>query len=171
MKPITIIKSAYQATSISIIEMEVAPNSGNPKHYHNLFNETFEIIEGELYVGMGKERTTLKAGEIVTVPMGVVHFFKNKNSRVCKIRVTLQPGNRDFEDAMLIYYGLQKDGLLSKSGAPKSFSDLAIFLKLNNSKMKGIGKIAELLFNSIANRAISNGRLKILKDKYSSKKY
>jgi quercetin dioxygenase-like cupin family protein len=170
MEAITIVKSAYQDPSISVIEMDVSPGTGNPKHYHNLFNETFEIIEGELYIGSGKLTTTLKAGQKITVPMGAVHFFKNKTSKVCKIRVTLQPGNTDFEDAMLIYYGLKKDWLLSKSGTPKSFTDLAIFIKLNNSKMKGLGKIAELLFNTIANRATRNGRLKQLKDTYTSKK-
>jgi hypothetical protein len=55
---------------------------------------------------------------------------------------------------------------VSKNGTPKSFTNLAIFIKLNNSKMKGLGKVAELLFNSIANRAIRNGRLQQLRDRY-----
>lgn len=167
MKPIHIVDSAYFDTEKSIIEMDVAPNTGNPKHYHILFEETFEVIAGELYVGLDKTTTTLKVGQSITIPIRSVHFFKNLTDKNCRIRVILKPGNTDFEDAMNIYYGLKKDNLITASGMPKRLSDLAIFVKLNNSKMPGLANIGGRLLNLIANRAIKKGRLELLRNRYT----
>lgn len=167
MKPFINIQSAYFESATTVLEMDVAPNTGNPKHYHTLFEETFEVLEGELFIGKDKMTTTLKSGGSITVPIGSVHFFKNKTDLNCRIRIILNPGNTDFEDAMSIYYGLKKDGLISNAGVPKKLSDLAIFIKLNNSKMTGFGKVTENLLNFIANRAIKKGRLEALRNKYT----
>ncbi len=111
----------------------------------------------------------MKEGDVLAVAAWVEHSFKNKSSQPCLVRVTLQPGNRDFEEAMLIYYGLQKDGLLSKSGTPKSILDLAIFLELNNSQMNGSGKMAGYFFHAIAQWAVRQGRLDSLRSRHSIK--
>jgi quercetin dioxygenase-like cupin family protein len=167
MKQIQIITSAYFEEAVSVLEIDVAPHTGNPKHYHTLFAETFEIITGELFIGMDKVTTTLKPGQSITVPIGSVHFFKNKTDLNCRIRITVNPGNTDFEDAMNIYYGLKKNGLLRDDGTPKKLSDLAIFIKLNNSKMTGLGKIAGSFLNLIANSSIKKGRLEQLRNNYT----
>lgn len=167
MKALQICTSAYFDNAMSVLEMDVAPNTGNPKHYHTLFEESFEILEGELYIGIEKMTTTLRPGQSITVPIGSVHFFKNKTSHNCRIRITLNPGNTDFEDAMNIYYGLKKEGLVGLSGVPKKLSDLALFIKLNNSKMPGLGSLAGGLLNFIAKRAIKNGRLETLRSHYT----
>lgn len=167
MKALHISTSAYFNHTMSVLEMDVAPHTGNPKHYHTLFDETFEVLEGELFIGMDKMTTTLRPGQSITVPIGSVHFFKNKTEANCRIRITLNPGNTDFEDAMNIYYGLKKEGLVSQSGVPKKLSDLALFIKLNNSKMPGIGRLADRLLQFIANRAIKNGRLETLRNRYT----
>jgi quercetin dioxygenase-like cupin family protein len=167
MKSIKIIKSRYFEHESTILEMDIAPHTGNPKHYHTLFDETFEVLEGELFVGKGKETKILLKGEKITIPIGTIHHFKNQKDYICRIRVTLNPGNSDFEDAMVIYYGLKRDGLLTSAGTPKHISDLAIFLKLNNSKMKGFSKVVEYIFNLIANNAIKKGRLEQLRNRYT----
>lgn len=167
MKPFVSIQSAYFEAATTILEMDVAPKTGNPKHYHTLFEETFEVLEGELFIGKDIMTTTLKPGESITVPIGSVHFFKNKTDFNCRIRITLNQGNTDFEDAMSIYYGLKKDGLISNAGVPKKLADMAIFIQLNNSKMTGFPKIAEKFLNFIANRAIKKGRLETLRNRYT----
>jgi mannose-6-phosphate isomerase-like protein (cupin superfamily) len=167
MKPFAIIQSAYFEAAITILEMDVAPKTGNPKHYHTLFEETFEVLEGELFIGKGKMNTTLKPGDSITVPIGSVHFFKNKTDLNCRVRISINPGNTDFEDAFSIYYGLKKDGLISNAGVPRKLSHLAIFIRLNNSKMIGLGKIAEKLLNFIANRAVKKGSLETIRNQYT----
>jgi quercetin dioxygenase-like cupin family protein len=167
-KKIKIIQSSYLNQSMSVIEMDILPKTGNPKHFHTLFSETFEILEGELFVGIENKTMTLKKGEKATIQIGQNHFFKNKTDNCCKIRVTLDPSNANFEDAMLIYYGLLAEGLCSKAGTPKKIVDLAIFIYLNNSKMSGMGRIIENTFRFIATRAIKKGRLNELKERYCS---
>ena len=64
--------------------------------------------------------------------------------------ITVNPGNINFENSLLISKGLAKDGLASTSGVPKRLPDLGLFIFLNNSKMTGIQKIAEPFFNYLA---------------------
>ena len=84
----------------------------------------------------------------------------------CIIKVTLSPGSKDFENSLFIYKGLAKDGLAGVAGTPKKFTNLALFVYLNNSRMVGLQKIAEPLFTYIAKSAIKKGRLKELERKY-----
>ena len=94
------------------------------------------------------------------------HYYKNVSKEECIVKATLSPGNKNFENALLISKGLAKDGLASAAGTPKKLADLALFVYLNNSKMVGLQKIAEPLFNYLAARAIKKGRLKELELKY-----
>jgi len=59
-----------------------------------------------------------------------------------------------------------KDGHTNGNGIPKNFSDLALFIYLNNSKMTGVMKIVEPLLSIVAKIAIKSGRLKILEEAY-----
>jgi quercetin dioxygenase-like cupin family protein len=146
----------------SIIEFNITPNEKTPWHYHTLFSETFEVLEGALEVGQSSQVYQLRQGEIVTIKPYEKHYFHNISKTECLLKVTVSPGNLNFENSLLISKGLAKDGLASTSGAPKKLPDLALFVFLNNSKMTGIQKIAEPFFNYLAKRAIKKGRLKEL---------
>ncbi len=56
MKPISIIQSVNQGGQQSVIEMEITPRTGNPSHYHTLFEETFAVLQGELSVRKGRKK-------------------------------------------------------------------------------------------------------------------
>jgi len=167
MKPFINIQSAYFDAVTSVLEMDVAPLTGNPRHYHTLFAKTITVINGELLVGKDKVTTILTTGQEIHIPIGSTNFFKNKSDKICRVRITLDPGSSDFEDAMNIYYGLKQDGLISKKGVPKKLIHAAIFARLSNSKMTGFRTIPDFLLNVIANLAIKNGQLEALRDKYT----
>lgn len=150
----------------SVMELNIFPGEKTPKHYHTAFSETFEVLSGTLEVGAGKEIYHLKVGEAATVSPNESHYYHNVSDEVCVIRVIIKPGNKNFEKALFILKGLAKDGLASVAGTPKKFSDLVVFVYLSNSRMVGIQKIAEPIFNYFAKRAIKNGRLKELELKY-----
>ena len=160
-----IIQSA-QTNQHSIIEFSIAPNEKTPWHYHTLFSETFEVLKGTLQVGRNNQVLQLKEGDIATIQPNEKHYFNNTTNNECVIKVTIRPGNKNFEDALLISKGLAKDGLATASGVPKKLYDLALFIYLNNSKMVGPQKIAEPLFNYLAKAAIKKGRLEELVRKY-----
>ncbi|MGI4751904.1 MAG: cupin domain-containing protein [Janthinobacterium lividum] len=150
----------------SVIEFSIVPDEKTPWHYHTLFSETFEVLEGTLEVGLNNHVQNLKKGDLATIKPNEKHYFHNVSGDECLIRVTVSPGNRNFENALLISKGLAKDGLASAAGTPKELADLALFVYLNNSRMVGLQKIAEPLFNFFAKSAIKKGRLKELELKY-----
>ncbi|WP_345954283.1 cupin domain-containing protein [Mucilaginibacter sp. PAMB04168] len=152
----------------SVIEFNIIPNEKTPWHYHTLFAETFEVLQGTLEVGLNNRVHQLKAGDRVTIKPNEKHYFHNVSTENCLIQVTVSPGNKNFENALLISKGLAKDGLASAAGTPKKLADLALFVYLNNSKMVSLQKIAAPLFNYLAKRAIKKGRLKELELKYCS---
>ncbi len=138
-----------------------------PWHYHTLFSETFEVLNGTLEVGLNSRVSWLKKGDRVTMKPNEKHYFHNiSDDDDCLMQVTVSPGNKNFENALLISKGLAKDGLASEAGIPKKLADLALFVYLNNSKMVGLQKIAGPLFKYLATRAIKKGRLKELELKY-----
>jgi len=150
----------------SVIEFAIVPDEKTPWHYHTLFAESFEVLEGTLEVGLNNRVHQLKEGNKVTINASEHHYFHNISNNDCLIRVTVSPGNKNFEKALLISKGLAKDGLASAAGTPKKLADLALFVYLNNSKMVGLQQIAAPLFNYLATRSIKKGRLKELERKY-----
>lgn len=131
----------------SVLEMNILPGEKTPWHYHTLFSETFEVLKGTLEVGKGKNIYRLKPGDKATIEPYERHYFNNTSNEECIVTTTIDPGNKDFENALFILKGLAKDGLASNAGTPKKLSDLAVFIYLNNSKMVGFQKIAEPLFD------------------------
>ncbi len=150
----------------SVLEFSILPGERTPWHYHQLFSETFEILNGELTVGRGDQTITLGAAQTATIQRGQKHFFHNTSDQQCLVRVRVSPGNQGFEEALLISKGLAKDGLASASGTPNNLTDLALFTHLNDSHMVGLQKVVQPLFSWLATRAIKEGRLAYLKQKY-----
>ena len=151
--------SSADTNKESVIEFNIIPGEKTPWHYHTLFAENFEVMNGMLEVGLNKRVSCLKKGDKITIKPNEKHYFHNISNDNCLIRVTVSPGNKNFENALLISKGLAQDGLASAAGTPKKLADLAIFIYLNNSKMVGLQKIAEPLFKYLAIKAIKKGRL------------
>jgi len=168
MKTLGYIKliSSEDISGESVIELSILPSEKTPWHYHTLFSETFHVLKGALEVGNGKEILQLSEGDIATIQTNEKHYYHNVSKEECILKVTLNPGNRNFEKSLFILKGLAKDGLASRAGTPRKFLDLAIFVYLSNSRMLGLQKIAEPLFNYVAQIAIKNGRLNELLQKY-----
>ena len=158
--------SSADTNKESVIEFNIIPGEKTPWHYHTLFAENFEVMNGMLEVGLNNRVSCLKKGDKITIKPNEKHYFHNISNDNCLIRVTVSPGNKNFENALLISKGLAQDGLASAAGTPKKLADLAIFIYLNNSKMVGLQKIAEPLFNYLAIKAIKKGRLKELERNY-----
>lgn len=150
----------------TILEMNILPGEKTPWHYHTLFSETFEILKGTLEVGKGKDILHLNKGDIAVIQPKQKHYYHNVSKAECIVKVILSPGNKSFENSLFILKGLATDGLASAAGTPKRFSDLALFVFLNNSRMVGFQKVAEPIFNYVAQTAIKKGRLNELIEQY-----
>ena len=150
----------------SLIEIELFKSDGPPLHYHNAFSEKFEVVEGTLYLQVGKERHVLKSGEQVTVAPGSPHKFYNLTNDRVKFKITFEPGHVGMENFIKILYSLAADGLTNKKGVPKKFSHLAMILVMSDTNGSGLLTFLAPVIRMVAKRAKKNGTEKWLLDKY-----
>ncbi|MCF3110415.1 DUF4267 domain-containing protein [Niabella sp. CC-SYL272] len=163
--PAQLIRSAASYTE-TVTEAIIYPGDKTPWHYHTLFAETFEVLEGSLQVGKSSNYYKLKKGDHITIAAYEHHSFYNNTGIACRVRTVLQPGNLRFEKAGQILTGLANDGFANKRGIPKRLTDLALFLYLSDSRLVGPAKLAEPLFGILVRMAIKNGRLNTLIHRY-----
>src|ERR1700712_5002537 len=90
----------------SVLEMNILPGEKTPWHYHTLFSETFEVLKGTLEVGKGKAIHHLNQGDAATIEPNENHYFHNTSNQECIVTTTLNPGNKNFENALFILKGL-----------------------------------------------------------------
>jgi quercetin dioxygenase-like cupin family protein len=62
-------RSDRSSTAIASIE----PGGGLRPHFHTEHDEVIVFLEGEADFRLGEEVTTVRAGDVVSVPAGVVH--------------------------------------------------------------------------------------------------
>ncbi len=165
---IKVIQSAKNGRD-AIIELNILPGNKTPWHFHTLFRESFEIVKGRLEIGKGEDIHQVKQGDRLTIKPYEKHYYNNIYQEECIIRTIIQPGNTDFVNALLLLKGLEADGLATKAGTPKKLTDLALFVRLNNSCMIGFQKIAEPFFTYLSNRAIKKGYLDTLMQQYQNR--
>ncbi|GGD43414.1 hypothetical protein GCM10011514_04180 [Emticicia aquatilis] len=153
---------------IIALSMYVAPKYKTPKHFHEYFTENFEVVKGKITFIAGNERIILQSGGKISVPAGTIHAFQNDENTSAIVKVSVSDHQDDFVAAFSIYHGLIRDGLVDKKMHPKNFGDLALFLKLTNSRMPGFAKyVVEPFFLRAAAKAEASGRLNELKNQYA----
>src|SRR6476659_982708 len=111
----TFIETSEETTGKhSLIKIELYKSDGPPLHYHNAFLEKFEVIEGSLYLQIGKNKKILKQGESATVSPGTPHKFYNLTNDRVRFKITFEPGHTGMENFIKIIYSLAQDGLTNK---------------------------------------------------------
>ncbi|TVY60767.1 hypothetical protein LSUE1_G008432 [Lachnellula suecica] len=105
----------------------MSPGVSVPPHFHTKFSETFDLIKGAIKVyktdqpdeeKLEASAQDLKVGEPKMVEPLMYHKYK-VGEEVTALRVTLTPGNLDFERVLKIMNGLAEDGELEKFGDSK----------------------------------------------------
>ncbi len=150
----------------SLLEIALYKSEGPPLHYHNAFTEKFEVLNGTLYLQVGKEKKILTAGDAVAVPKGKPHKFYNITDDKVTFRITFQPGHLGMENFIRIIYSLAQDGLTDKKGKPKNFAHLASILVMSDSNASGMMSLLSPIIHAVARRAKKDGTEKWLLDKY-----
>jgi quercetin dioxygenase-like cupin family protein len=77
-----------------VIDMHVPPGGGPPPHRHD-FEETFIVLEGEMEATFRGEKTTVKAGETVTIPANAPHRFQNVSSEPVRLICICSPAGQE----------------------------------------------------------------------------
>jgi quercetin dioxygenase-like cupin family protein len=95
-----IVRRASSETGGDFVEMDFVLPSGcvpPPPHVHRQQVEEYEVLEGQLEVVVDGRWRTLGPGDVASVPVGVLHTFKNRSGGVVHVRNWHRPAMR-FED-------------------------------------------------------------------------
>jgi quercetin dioxygenase-like cupin family protein len=117
------------------IELELSADGAVPgAHIHPEQEERFEVIEGTMSFRMGVKKIVAGPGEVVTVPAGKVHAFKNAGHDTARVRVQVRPALR-MEQLFETTVALAEDGRTTGKGMPKPL-DLALFVREYRREVK-----------------------------------
>lgn len=103
------------------MEIRVRPGPDDwvgPDHFHPIQEERFEVLAGTpIFRIDGKERPA-KAGDVVTVPVGVSHIFRNGGGIELHMISEYRPGLESVETFFQTFFGLAADGKVTSGGRP-----------------------------------------------------
>lgn len=152
----------------SVLQGVFAPGASAPAHYHTAFDESFEILEGELSVWDSGKKMILRPGDRATIKKRVIHRFKNESGHSVQAVVTIEPGYKPFEQNMRIMMGLQKDGLVEQLSrmTPKMVPVGMILTDLSDTHLVGAVGFMLNVISRFYSKSTIDRRKKELLDKY-----
>lgn len=164
---VTFLKTSAETNGeYTLVEVELANGGGVGLHYHKTYSETFDCLEGELQVKLGKKILHLSPGKSAMAAPNINHLFRNRSGKPCTFRVELRPASRGFEQSLQIGYGLAVDGLCKSNGFPKDKLALAWLFDISESNLPGWRSIFENILYRQSKKAIQKGIDKSLVEKY-----
>ena len=119
---ITLLDTAAETGGeLTRMEIRVRPGPGDwvgPDHFHPLQEERFEVQAGSPIFRIDGVERPAKPGEVVTVPVGVSHIFRNGGAEELHMISEYRPGLRSVETFFATFFGLAADGRVNRRGRP-----------------------------------------------------
>ncbi|MBB3083052.1 quercetin 2,3-dioxygenase [Geodermatophilus sabuli] len=82
--------------AFTLLEWSAPLGFGPPRHLHQVEDECFYVLDGELVVECGDHRWTAGPGAFVFLPHGVPHVFVVSQGPVRGLQITAPAGFEDF---------------------------------------------------------------------------
>jgi quercetin dioxygenase-like cupin family protein len=82
------------AGRFTLIDMHIPPGGGPPPHRHD-FEESFTILEGELEATFRGKKSTVKAGETISIPANAPHQFHNAGTQAARLLCICSPAGQE----------------------------------------------------------------------------
>ncbi|HMK26858.1 MAG TPA: cupin domain-containing protein [Chitinophagaceae bacterium] len=102
-----------------------------PEHIHPFQENKFEIISGTCAFRIDGKESIAGAGEIVTIPPKVRHFFWNSGDTDAHYIQDFKPA-LNIDSFFDTFFALSRDGKLNEKGIPNFFHASLIMLKHKN---------------------------------------
>src|SRR6202162_4899319 len=77
-----------------LIDMLIPPGGGPPPHRHD-FEESFTLLEGEIEATFRGEKSTVRAGETLSIPANAPHSFTNASKRTVRLLCLCAPAGQE----------------------------------------------------------------------------
>jgi len=110
----------FKEGDTAVISARVEPGGGVPKHSHPNQAEQFTVHTGTIRFRIGRTKIDAGPGDIVEVPAGTKHSFRNRSGEEASMLARLTPGLAA-EEFFLDAAAMGNDGLVTKGGNPKSW--------------------------------------------------
>lgn len=107
------------------VEVEVwcDPGGGVTPHVHPTQFERFEVLTGRAELLLGRTWQQVGPGEVVDVPPGTRHAFRNRGSETVRFRTEATPPE-SLEAFLTDVAALSRAGALMRPGLPKTLTGL-----------------------------------------------
>ena len=77
-----------------LIDMHIPPGGGPPPHRHD-FEESFTLLEGEIEATFRGEKSTVRAGETLSIPANAPHSFTNASKENMRLLCICAPAGQE----------------------------------------------------------------------------
>lgn len=77
--------------SFTLIEQSNEPGIGIPPHEHQNEDEVFQVLEGQVEMTIGQEKTVLAAGDVIFCPRGVPHSWTVVGEQTSRAMLSIFP--------------------------------------------------------------------------------
>jgi quercetin dioxygenase-like cupin family protein len=107
-------------TSGELLEMETTYRGHSKEpvaHYHPSQDEDFKVLQGEVTVRLDGALKTLRTGDTLHIPRGMVHAMWNRSDREAAVNWQVRPA-LDTENLFEVTTGLAMDGKTKSDGMP-----------------------------------------------------
>jgi quercetin dioxygenase-like cupin family protein len=118
-------RSADTGGVLSLFEAAISPGGGPPPHRHLRADEAYYVLFGELEVLMGERTRRATAGDVVFLPRGTVHRFKNVGVEPARLIILFAPAG--FEGFFLDVGQPARPGEPAPSVGPEEMARLERF--------------------------------------------
>jgi len=86
-----LLTGAETGGALFMAEVTIGPGGGPPPHTHQREDETFRLLEGTLTIEVAGKTLHPSAGDLVFLPRGVEHCFKNTGDTDAKVLLVCSP--------------------------------------------------------------------------------
>jgi len=107
-------------TGGEFLELDDFASPGNVppvEHLHARQEETLEVVDGEMLARVGGKERIYRPGEVLVVPPGTPHTWRNAGDTPLQVRTRFRPAGQ-WERFFETVFGLARDGKTDESGAP-----------------------------------------------------
>jgi quercetin dioxygenase-like cupin family protein len=105
------------------VETWVDPGGGVTPHFHPAMEERFKILEGSPSFLAGRKWRTASPGEVVVVPAGVRHAYRNESDEVVHFVCEARPPS-SLQEFLEEVTAFARAGKITARGLPKGFGAL-----------------------------------------------
>ena len=103
-----------------------------PENIHPLQESIVKMISGSLHFSVDGKEHTVAAGQSLSIPPNVPHYFRNSGDTVAHYIAEFKPA-LTIDSFFETFFALSRDGKLNEKGIPNFFHASIIMLKHRNN--------------------------------------